>query len=678
MRFANVRTISNNLLKIILGGLLTTLLFCNQSALAQPDYIFFSVNGDTTLSSMTQGDEFFWASNCDSGATINWEIWFDANSNSTIDPATDIILTSENITDGNAVTEPDPMLDGWSIGPALRLSGEPGNYIFKATDITTDVSLQRIMTMVAMSSPPNQFTGQITLPGITPPNSLLENRLVFAETDTGDEGAYLGVTDNTGMYSMNIGAVGTGVEFFIEASNIDGFVGPGYISATASGVVGGNDFTYATATDSVWGLVKDETGSLLNFRTSVAAESGDVWRSSTTSIGRYIIYFSDTDNGDWRIQIDSRISPDFLEPNGLEFSLDTVTSFEHDIVLTKTDAMIYARITESGGLPANNYRVDAWSNSLESGTESVSGTGSDNLVTLHVSSLDPNGWQVTINQWDDDYPVPAGLIVADYAYNVSPGDTVALNLINGKQVSGNLIQDPEDGPIFWDDVWVAADFYGGNPDGGGFYSFYADTGTYSLGVYADGYLANPELRFLELTDDTSGIDFTINETHCRVHGTLSNVPLPLPHSYYYVTARTGTNSYDGYYASAQVDSATGMYEMDLCDGNWTIIPPWGFPDAEPPDSAVVAIGESPDTARTIDFEYVSIGSTVCGDANGDDVVNIGDPVFIINYVFKFGPTPDPLCSADANGDAAVNIGDPVYLINYIFKFGPAPIEPCCP
>ena len=62
----------------------------------------------------------------------------------------------------------------------------------------------------------------------------------------------------------------------------------------------------------------------------------------------------------------------------------------------------------------------------------------------------------------------------------------------------------------------------------------------------------------------------------------------------------------------------------------------------------------------------------CGDANMDLLVNIGDCVFIINYVFKSGPTPDPLCRADANGDIAVNVGDAVYIIGYIFKGGPRP------
>jgi hypothetical protein len=68
----------------------------------------------------------------------------------------------------------------------------------------------------------------------------------------------------------------------------------------------------------------------------------------------------------------------------------------------------------------------------------------------------------------------------------------------------------------------------------------------------------------------------------------------------------------------------------------------------------------------------------CGDANGDDQVNVGDAVFLISYIFKGGPGPDPLCAGDANGDGDVNVGDAVFLINYVFKGGMPPAEPCCP
>lgn len=74
--------------------------------------------------------------------------------------------------------------------------------------------------------------------------------------------------------------------------------------------------------------------------------------------------------------------------------------------------------------------------------------------------------------------------------------------------------------------------------------------------------------------------------------------------------------------------------------------------------------------RDIWYEH---GCIVCGDANGDGLVNAGDPVFIISYIWKHGPAPNPLDAGDANGDSSVNVGDAVYLVNYVFKGGSAPV-----
>jgi hypothetical protein len=63
---------------------------------------------------------------------------------------------------------------------------------------------------------------------------------------------------------------------------------------------------------------------------------------------------------------------------------------------------------------------------------------------------------------------------------------------------------------------------------------------------------------------------------------------------------------------------------------------------------------------------------VLGDANFDGTVNIGDPVYIVNYIFKGGPVPVPYAAGDANSDGSLNIGDAVFLINYIFHGGPPP------
>lgn len=65
----------------------------------------------------------------------------------------------------------------------------------------------------------------------------------------------------------------------------------------------------------------------------------------------------------------------------------------------------------------------------------------------------------------------------------------------------------------------------------------------------------------------------------------------------------------------------------------------------------------------------------CGDFDGDGRSTILDIVFLINYKYKNGASPQFISSADPNGDTIVNILDVVYLINFIYKDGP---KPNCP
>jgi len=65
-----------------------------------------------------------------------------------------------------------------------------------------------------------------------------------------------------------------------------------------------------------------------------------------------------------------------------------------------------------------------------------------------------------------------------------------------------------------------------------------------------------------------------------------------------------------------------------------------------------------------------------GDVNNDGQVDIGDVVYLVNYLFKHSIAPEPIESGDVNGDCVVDVGDVVYLINYLFKNGALPQSGC--
>jgi hypothetical protein len=72
---------------------------------------------------------------------------------------------------------------------------------------------------------------------------------------------------------------------------------------------------------------------------------------------------------------------------------------------------------------------------------------------------------------------------------------------------------------------------------------------------------------------------------------------------------------------------------------------------------------------------VMIGHT-SGDANFDGSINILDVTYIINYVYKGGPEPQPIMeTGDANGSGDINILDVTRLINYLYNAGEPPSHP---
>jgi hypothetical protein len=77
----------------------------------------------------------------------------------------------------------------------------------------------------------------------------------------------------------------------------------------------------------------------------------------------------------------------------------------------------------------------------------------------------------------------------------------------------------------------------------------------------------------------------------------------------------------------------------------------------------------------IPYQTVTTMDYICGDITGDGVVNIADVVFLVYYLYKGYPPPDPPEVADCNADEVVNVADIVCMVNYLYRAGYPPCSP---
>lgn len=76
------------------------------------------------------------------------------------------------------------------------------------------------------------------------------------------------------------------------------------------------------------------------------------------------------------------------------------------------------------------------------------------------------------------------------------------------------------------------------------------------------------------------------------------------------------------------------------------------------------------------FEAHNVPVFIPGDANDDCSVNVGDPQFLVDFIFFGGAPPPHPSAADADASCSVNVGDADYLISFLFFDGPEPLVGC--
>jgi len=140
----------------------------------------------------------------------------------------------------------------------------------------------------------------------------------------------------------------------------------------------------------------------------------------------------------------------------------------------------------------------------------------------------------------------------------------------------------------------------------------------------------------------------------------------------YVTGSSNVWGYGDYYTTVGYDSSGNLLWVERYDGPGNL-DDVAYAIALDGSGNVYVTGWSWN-GRNYDYatiKYVQTGRWR-GDANGDDVIDIADVIYLINYLFIDGSPPDPLPVGDCNCDEVVDIADVMYLINYLFIGGSPP------
>ena len=182
-----------------------------------------------------------------------------------------------------------------------------------------------------------------------------------------------------------------------------------------------------------------------------------------------------------------------------------------------------------------------------------------------------------------------------------------------------------------------------------------------IGEFYDGVYSWEEATLV--TPDAYNINFslgTCGQEGGSIGGMISSNGSPLEGAYVYASESGEVKGF------ARSSTDGGYVISGLLPGTYTVTASMVmYHDESYPDPVWVVPGK----AGGIN---INLPPVVVGDVTGEGSVDLGDVVFLINYLYKNGLAPNPLMTGDLNCDGALNLGDVVYIINYLYKQGSSP------
>jgi hypothetical protein len=186
-----------------------------------------------------------------------------------------------------------------------------------------------------------------------------------------------------------------------------------------------------------------------------------------------------------------------------------------------------------------------------------------------------------------------------------------------------------------------------------------------VGEFYDGVYTWEEATMV--TPDAYGVDFFLmpcGSGEGRISGVISSDGTPLEGALVYAKAGEEVRGF------ARSSSEGGYVMNGLAPGTYTVTASRvSYYDGTYPDPVEVIYGK----ASGID---INLPPVKVGDVTGNGIIDVGDVVFLVNYLYQGGTVPNPLSVGDLNCDGEIAIGDVVYMVNYLYRGWPPP--PCNP
>ncbi len=219
--------------------------------------------------------------------------------------------------------------------------------------------------------------------------------------------------------------------------------------------------------------------------------------------------------------------------------------------------------------------------------------------------------------------------------------------------------------VYFDTLGVPQDWGSTNFYGRGWYEYEY---WWNMWFYDNPFIHQPKHVWLEFYIDPAGpgepyAEFAINwSTDLWYYEGVPGRP-PLPE-----------DGFEEYYIGRQVfEVVPGWNYIDYWINEYN--PEWVSIDFRATDVIINGWIYHECVPTSLDLAFVITGPTICGDVNGDGVIDLGDVLHLIGWLYKGGPAAVAFEAADVDCSGVIDLGDVLYLINYLYKGGPRPCDP---